>query len=545
MVTADGGDSLPFLEMRNIHKTFPGVVANDQIDFAVERGEIHGLLGENGAGKSTLMKILYGLYHPDGGEIRLDGRPVDLESPQDAIELGIGMVHQHFKLIPKLTVAENVVLGLREPAGSAGSDGGPLSKGPLATLWSLFTRDRERTDERVAELAARYGLEVDPAREVWQLDVGQQQRVEILKALYRDVELLVLDEPTAVLTPAQIDRLFETLERLRAEGLTIIIITHKLGELTDITDRVTVLRDGQRVDTVTTDTVSESDLAEMMVGREVLLDVDIERRQPGAPVLRTDALRVENDRGIEAVSGVDLTVHEGEVVGIAGVSGNGQRELVEAVAGIRDATGGSITVGETTLDPGDTRAFVEAGVAYIPEDRHKYGCAPGLDLTRNAIMKTYRSSDYDRIAGVGLDYGAAREYAEHIVEEFDVRVPDVDVQARNLSGGNLQKFIIGRELSRNPRLVLANQPSRGLDVGAIEYVQSVMLEQRQANTGILLLSEDLDEVLELSDRIVVMYDGELIYETTAADADRDTVGAYMTRGAEGERGGETRQRGDV
>jgi simple sugar transport system ATP-binding protein len=532
MVAIDDRDTVPLLEMRDIYKTFPGVVANDHIDFVVERGEIHGLLGENGAGKSTLMKILYGLYHPDGGEIRIEGQTVDLDSPQDAIDLGIGMVHQHFKLIPRLTVAENVVLGLREPGDRFEAEDGLLSNGLLHRLGSMFTRDEKRTNERVAEVASQYGLDVDPTSEVWQLDVGQQQRIEILKALYRNVDLLVLDEPTAVLTPVQVERLFETLERLREEGLTIVIITHKLGELTAITDRVTVLRDGEHVDTVVTDEVSESDLAEMMVGREVLLDVDVERRKPGAPVLQTDDLRVENDRGIEAVDGVDLTVHEGEVVGVAGVSGNGQRELVEAVAGVRETTAGTITVDDATLAGGTAREFVEAGVAYIPEDRHKYGCAPGLDLTRNAIMKTYRSNEYDRIGGVGLDYAAATAYAEQIVEDFDVRVPNVDVRARDLSGGNLQKFIIGRELSRNPRLIVANQPSRGLDVGAIEYVQSVMLDQREANSGILLVSEDLDEVMELSDRVIVMYDGEFVYETTAEQANRDTIGAYMTRGRE-------------
>jgi len=527
-----------FLRMEDILKKFPGVIANDNVDLSVERGEIHGLLGENGAGKSTLMKILYGLYSPDGGEIWLDGRRLDLASPQDAIENGIGMVHQHFMLIPRLTVAENVVLGEREPA-SLFRDGGqseswlpeslrtnPVVRG-LARRFSLGLDVPER---EIAALADEYGFDIDVSSSIWQLDVGQQQRVEILKALYRDVDLLILDEPTAVLTPNEAEKLFDTLEQLADQGLSIIFITHKLKEVKAITDRVTVLREGENVGSVDTESVSRSDLARMMVGREVLFQIDKEPVEIGSPVLQAEGLRAEDDRGIEALSGVDLTVREGEIVGIAGVSGNGQSELAEALVGLRDLTDGRISIADTDLTGASPRRFVDDGVSFVPEDRLKYGCAADLSVMYNATMKDFRDDQFGD--GFFVDYDELREYAETLVEEFDVRgVNDTtEMLAGDLSGGNLQKLILAREIYRNPRLLVANQPTRGVDVGAIEFLRETILDQREKGTGVVLISEDLDELFDLSDRILVVYEGEIAYETTPAEADRERVGLEMTGG---------------
>jgi len=538
------------LEMEGIYKTFPGVVANDHVDFAVREGEIHGLLGENGAGKSTLMKILFGLYEPDNGVVRYDGEVLEVNSPQDAIGAGLGMVHQHFQLVPKLTVTENVVLGLREsyPAFHEHGDG-PLGKllslGPVQRLGRLLTYDRRLESDRVAEVAAEYGIDIDPDRRVSDLDVGEQQRVEILKALYRDVDLLVLDEPTAVLTPTQIDRLFETLRTLVDRGLTVVIITHKLDEVTEITDRVTVLRDGKRVDTVETASVTESDLAYMMVGREVIHDIEGPDVEVGDPVLTVSNARAGNEMGVEALSGVDLTVHEGEILGLAGVSGNGQRALSECIVGTQNLAEGSVTLDGEPIHDVPTGRRIEAGLSVIPSDRHEEGCASGLSILHNAIVKDYRSNRFRRgPMGIGMDYGAARAHAESLVEEYDVRVPGVDVDAGNLSGGNLQKLILGRELDREPSVLVANQPTRGLDVGAIEDVRKQILEQRAAGTGVLLISEKFDEVMELSDRVAVIYEGEVVHEVGADDADRGNLGLYMSSGTATETQAPTPSPGD-
>jgi simple sugar transport system ATP-binding protein len=523
-----GSDTV--LEMEGIYKTFPSVVANDHIDFSVRRGEIHGLLGENGAGKSTLMKVLFGLYDPEDGVIRYDGEVLNVDSPQDAIDAGLGMVHQHFQLVPKMTVTENVVLGLRESYPTLQDRDDSL----LARFARLLTHDGGSEVERVAEVADTYGIDIDPERRVGELDVGEQQRVEILKALYRDADLLVLDEPTAVLTPTQIDRLFETLRTLVEKGLTVVIITHKLEEVTEITDRVTVLREGQRVDTVETASVDESDLAYMMVGREVIHDIEETDVRVGDPVLTVSDARAENERGVEVLSGIDLTVHEGEILGLAGVSGNGQRALSECIVGTRELTGGSITIKKEPIDGVPTRKRVEAGLSVIPSDRHGEGCAPGLSVLRNAVIKDYRSERFRQgPMGVGMDYNTARDHAERLAEEYDVRVPDVDVDAGDLSGGNLQKLILGRELNRDPSVLVASQPTRGLDVGAIEEVRKRILEQRTAGTGVLLVSEKFDEIMELSDRIAVIYEGDIVHEVDADDADRGTIGLYMTGGTVG------------
>ncbi|MDZ7700638.1 MAG: ABC transporter ATP-binding protein [Halobacteriales archaeon] len=524
-----------FLRMADIVKEFPGVVANDHVDLSVRRGEIHGLLGENGAGKSTLMKVLYGLYRADGGEVYLDGERLRLDSPQDAIDRGIGMVHQHFMLIPRLSVAQNVVLGRREPAASFRPEGGGrlpswLAGNPASRAFGrLFSLGLDQPRRRIEELADQYGFEVDVDARIWELDVGQQQRVEILKALYRDVDLLILDEPTAVLTPNEADRLFETLDQLAEDGLTIIFITHKLKEVTALTDRVTVLRNGKKVETVETDSVTREDLARLMVGREVLFELEKADVDIGESVLTAEGLRADDDRGIEGLAGVDLDVHEGEIVGIAGVSGNGQRELAEALVGIRPTTAGRISVGGVDLTGARPRRFIENGVSYVPEDRLRFGCAEDLSVMYNACMKDFRRPEFgDRV----LDYDAMRAYAEELVESFDVRgVNDVtEMKAGDLSGGNLQKLILARELSRDPAVLIANQPTRGVDVGAIEFVRRTILEQRADGTGVLLISENLDEVFDLSDRILVIYEGEFVHETTPEETTREEVGLQMTGG---------------
>jgi ABC-type uncharacterized transport system ATPase subunit len=522
----------PLLQMEGIYKTFPGVVANDHIDFSVREGEIHGLLGENGAGKSTLMKVLFGLYDADDGSIQYDGEPLNIGSPEDAIDSGLGMVHQHFQLIPKLTVAENVVLGLREPYKSTDdSEGGLLGFGPVQRLSRLLSYNESRQKERVAEVADEYGIDIDPEKTVSELDIGEQQRVEILKALYRDADLLVLDEPTAVLTPGQIERLFETLRNLTEQGLTIIIITHKLDEVTDITDRVTVLREGKRIDTVETATVDESDLARMMVGREVIRDIEKTSASVGDTVLEASNLHTEDNRGVEVLSGVDLTVREGEILGLAGVSGNGQQELTDCILGKKELTDGSLTLNGTTLNGVPSKERVENGLSIVPADRHEAGCAPELSIVHNSVIKDYRSEQFGSgPLGIGIDYDAAREHADSLLEKYDVRAPNADVAAGNLSGGNLQKLILGRELDRDPSLLIANQPTRGLDVGAVESVRQRLLDQRKQGTGILLVSEKLNEIMELSDRIAVIYEGEIVYETDGESADRGNIGVYMSSG---------------
>ncbi|QLH82982.1 ABC transporter ATP-binding protein [Halosimplex pelagicum] len=552
-------DEDPFLRMSGVRKEFPGVVANDDVDFSVRRGEIHGLLGENGAGKSTLMKVLYGLYDADAGSVHLGGEPLDLDSPQDAIDRGIGMVHQHFKLIPRLSVAENVVLGEREPAGpfrDRGGTGGADAGGTDAegdsdgwlpdavrtnrvarALAERFTIGLDASAAEIEALADDYGFDVDVRAPVAELDVGERQRVEILKALYRDVDLLILDEPTAVLTPNEAERLFETLRTLADSGISIIFITHKLGEATAITDRVTVLREGETVGTVETGSVDQAELARMMVGREVLFSLDKERVEPGDPVLDANGLRAEDDRGIEALSGIDLSVRAGEIVGIAGVSGNGQRELAEALAGVRDPTAGTIAVGGRDLTGEPARAFVDGGVSFVPEDRHEYGCAEELSVMHNAALKELRDDRFDD--GPFLDYDELARYAEEIVDEFDVRgVHDVrEVPAGDLSGGNLQKLILGRELVRDPDLLVAHQPTRGVDVGAIEFLREAILDQRAEGTGTVLISEDLDELFDLSDRLLVIYEGEIVHETTPEAADRERVGMRMTGGVDADGSG--------
>jgi len=518
-------DSGQLLEIENITKRFGPVVANDEVTFSVQQGEIHGLLGENGAGKSTLMNVLYGLYSPTSGTIRLNGEPRTFDSPKDAIDAGIGMVHQHFMLVPRMTVLENIVLGERESSTT--------KTGPLGTLTRMFSRDRNRPQERINELAAEYGLDIDPDAKVWELDIGEQQRVEILKALYRDIDLLILDEPTAVLTPNESEQMFETIQQLVAEGLTVIFITHKLWEIERMTDRVTVLRDGKAVETVETDRVTQAELAEKMVGREVLFRLEKDTVEIGDPVLEATDIYAHDDRGIESLSGVDVSVREGEIVGIAGVSGNGQRELAECLIGYRPMEGGQVAVNGTDLTGSRPRAFIDAGVSFVPEDRYKFGCAEALSVMHNAGFKTYRTDQFEKNRFL-LEYDDMADYAQTLVEEFDVRgVTNVKkTPAGDLSGGNLQKLILAREMNRDPDLLVANQPTRGVDIGAIENIRKLMLEQRTDGTGVLLISEDLDEVLDLSDRVLVIYEGEFVYETTPAETNKWELGMYMSTGTE-------------
>ncbi|MFB6149065.1 MAG: ABC transporter ATP-binding protein [Halobacteriales archaeon] len=528
------GGAPAFLEMREIVKEFPGVIANDHVDLNVRKGEIHGLLGENGAGKSTLMKILYGLYTKDAGEIALDGDVLDIESPQQAIDAGIGMVHQHFMLIPKLTVTQNVILGKREAANALAADGDDRS-GVLNSLAEMFSIDRQGPQERIAELSEDYGFNVDPEERVWQLEVGEQQRVEILKALYRDVDLLILDEPTAVLTPTEASRLFETLEELADDGLSIIFITHKLHEAKEITDRVTILRDGKHIDTVDTADVTQANLAELMVGHEVLFDIEKEAVQTGDVKMSVENLHALDERSLPAVKGVDLEIKSGEIVGIAGVSGNGQKELAECLVGVRDIEEGTLTVNGEDLTGEHPRRFIEEGVSFIPEDRLKYGLAPELSIMHNAGVKEYRDERFQN--GPFLDYDELEAYADDIVETYDVRgINDVTtMEAGDLSGGNMQKLIVGRETVRNPEVLIANQPTRGVDIGAIEDIRKNLLDQRREGMGILLVSEDLDEILDMSDRILVVYEGEIVLETTPEETNKQEIGLKMTGGsAEGE-----------
>lgn len=523
-------DSGTILKLDEITKRFDDIVANDHINLSVRRGEVHGLLGENGAGKSTLMKILYGLYSPTDGTIRFDGKEQSFSSPEDAIRAGIGMVHQHFMLIPRMTVLENIVLGEREPP-----EGVADVNGLAGSVLNMFTRGRETPRDRVESLANEYDLMVDPDAKVWELDIGERQRVEVLKALYRDVDLLILDEPTAVLTPTEAEQMFETIRQLVDEGLTVIFITHKLWEIGNMTDRVTVLRDGKKVETVETDSVTQGELAEMMVGREVLIRMEKDQVSTGDPVLAAENITATDERDIRTLSGANVTVREGEIVGIAGVSGNGQRELAECLFGFRDLERGTIEILGEDLTEESPQAFIDAGVSFIPEDRYEHGCAPELSVMHNSSVKEYRNGQFRGVGGL-LDYGKMETYAENLVEEFDIRgVSSVtDTEAGDLSGGNLQKLILGREINKEPNLLIANQPTRGVDVGAIEHIRKLMLKQRASGNGVLLLSEDLDELLDVSDRILVIYEGEFVYETTPEETDKWELGMYMSTGEQPE-----------
>ena len=491
--------------MAGITKRFPGVLANDDVDFDVVAGEVHTLFGENGAGKTTLMRILYGLYRPDAGEVFFRGDKVSVASPADAIKLGIGMIHQHFMLVNTLTVAENVALGQKS------------SRGPFTDLG--------RVTERLEELSQRYGLRVDPSAYVWQLSVGERQRVEILRALYRDVSLLVLDEPTAVLTPGEVDDLFRVLRELAAGGRGLVFISHKVNEVLELSDRITVLRLGRTVGTLGRDEADRDRLVEMMVGRHLAAEALAPATAAGDAVLSIRGLVVRGDRGDEAVKSLDLDVRAGEIVGIAGVSGNGQRELAEAIAGMRKPVAGSVSLLGRELAGAGTGEMRRAGLSYVPEERMRDGVVPDFTVAENLLLVDSHRAEYSR-AGF-LRRRAIRRHCQELVDDFAVKTPSLDTPVRNLSGGNIQKLIMARELSGSPKALLIAQPTRGIDVGASHYIHQRLIEQRDRGTAVLIVSEDLDEVMSLSDRIVVMYEGRIIGSADPRTATREYIGLLM------------------
>lgn len=497
------------LEMRDITKRFAGVVANDGIDFDVHAGEIHTLLGENGAGKSTLMKVLYGLYKPDRGEVLIDGKAVSLNSPADAINHNIGMIHQHFMLVPSLTVTENVALGLRS------------ARGPLTNLSEVATRIRSLSD--------RYRLQVDPNSYIWQLAVGERQRVEIIKALYRDVRILVLDEPTAVLTPQEVDEFFSILRDMTSDGRGLIFISHKLHEVMELSHRITVLRQGRVSGQTSPSETNREELARLMVGHDVQQPVSTNRNfdsvQKQSPVLNVTSLRVAGDRGVDALQNLNLQVYAGEILGIAGVSGNGQRELAEAITGLRPIRSGEILMQGKLLNDLSPKAIRDCGVAFVPEERMRDGAIGEFSVLENAMLLNHNSEMFSKRGF--LKFAAMREHTNNLVSQYQVKTPNIDTPTRNLSGGNIQKLIMARELSSSPRLLLCAQPTRGVDIGAAAYIHERLLEQRDQGTAIIVISEDLDEVLALSDRIAVLCEGKLMGIMPATEADRAELGLLM------------------
>jgi simple sugar transport system ATP-binding protein len=493
------------LEVRNITKRFPGVLANDQVSLKLRKGEIHTLLGENGAGKSTLMNVIYGLYRQDEGEIFINGKEAEINNPHDAIAKGIGMVHQHFMLVPVFTVVENMILGHE------------VTKGP-----SLDLRGARR---QIRQVSQDYGLEVDPDAVIEDIPVGVQQRVEILKALYRDAKILVLDEPTAVLTPQEVEDLFRIMRQLTDRGVSIIFISHKLKEVLAISDSITVMRRGRVVGATTPSETDENGLAAMMVGREVILSIDKAPAKPGEVVLDVEGLTVLDERKVEVVRNVSFQVRSGEILGVAGVQGNGQTELVETLTGLRGKNGGTITLsGEVVLSL-NPRALVERGMGHVPEDRHKHGLVLPYSIADNEVLCTYYQSPFAH--GLQRDDKAIFQNADHLIKQFDIRAPSAHVSASKLSGGNQQKVIVAREFSRPIRLLVVNQPTRGLDVGSIEYIHEQIVEIRDKGAAVLLISAELDEVLSLADRIAVMFHGEIVAVLDVADASKSELGLLM------------------
>lgn len=492
------------LEVRDITKSFPGVIANDHVSLDVREGEIHAILGENGAGKSTLVKLIYGLYKPDSGSIRLDDLELRFASPRQAIQAGIGMVHQHFMLIPALTVAENIVLG-REPG--------------------RLRYRRKENEEKIYQLAKQYNMDIDPSAKVADLTVGLQQRVEILKVFYRKAKLLILDEPTAMLTPQEVEELIQVMERLRSQGIPIIFISHKLDEVKRISDRVTVMRAGKTVNTVDTKSTTPQELANMMVGREVVLQVSKPPQILGEPVLEVENIVVSTSRN-EKVKGVSFQVHGGEILGLAGIDGNGQFDLVEALTGLLPCKSGSIRFLGDDVTSSTVRQRIDAGLAYIPQDRQLEGLVMGFELTENFILRDFSKEPFAHSGQIQKK--AIQDYATRLAEAFDVRPRHIHALAQNLSGGNQQKVILAREVSRNPELLIAAQPTRGLDVGAIQFIHNKLLQLRAAGKGVLLVSLELDEIMALSDRIGVMHNGKLMAVLPSGQVTREQLGLLMT-----------------
>jgi len=492
------------VQMKGIVKKFPGVVANNHVDFELKAGEVHGLLGENGAGKTTLMNVLYGIFRPDGGEIYIRGEKVSVGSPREAINLGIGMVHQHFKLVEPHTVFENILLGLKEP---------------------VFILDVKEAASRISEISKRYELAVDPKARIWQLSMGERQRVEILKALYRGATILILDEPTSVLTPPETKELFRFITQMATEGRSVVFITHKLDEVMAASDRVTVLRAGRNVDTVDRQQLDKMKLASMMVGREVLFTLHKNPIMAGEPILEVDNLTVMGDKGLPAVKNLSLSIRKAELVGIAGIAGNGQRELTEAIAGMRRIASGQVRLCGREITHKPIARRIREGVAYIPEDRVGVAAPQGLTVAQDLVLRRYREKPFSN--GIFLEQQEIDSNAEKLIKEFNIAVTAKSAPARTLSGGNLQKLILARELSGNPKLMIAAYPTRGLDVGATEYVRSLLLKQRDAGGALLVVSEDLEEILSLSDRIAVMYGGEIVGTFPASEANVEEIGLMM------------------
>lgn len=505
----NAADPVPVLEVRGITKTFPGVIANEDIDLILNQGEIHCLLGENGAGKSTLVNVIFGLYQPDKGTVELGGEEIKFSGVREAIQHGIGMVHQHFQLIPVFTVTENVILG------------DEVTNGPFLSM-----SDARR---RIIEIEEQYGLAVDPDARVGDLSVGQQQRVELVKALFRDADILILDEPTAVLTPGEVDEFFTVVRNLVDHGKSIIFITHKLREVLAVADRITVLRNGRVAGTADPATATQQSLANLMVGRDVVFEVEKGEAQPGDVTLRVDQLHVDDDRGVQTVNGFSVDVRSGEIFGIAGVEGNGQRELVEAIVGMRRKVAGHVEILGVDATKMTPRKVSGLGVAHIPEDRSKHGLVESYSVANNMVLDKYYEAPFAR--RWIRNPTAIREEAERLVEQFDVRTPSVDVSISTLSGGNQQKVIVARELTGDVKLIVVSQPTRGLDVGSIEYIHKQILSLRDKGVAVLLVSAELDEILSLSDRIGVMYRGQLAGVFDAVDTSREQLGYLMATGA--------------
>lgn len=501
------------IEMRGITKTFPGVTANDNIDFVVERAEIHGLLGENGAGKTVLMSILYGLYRPDEGEISVNGKLAEMDSPATAIKLGIGMVHQHFMLVPSLTVAENIILG-KEPTKNR------------------VLLDMRRMLENVGDFCERYRLEVDLKAPVYTLPVGVQQRVEILKALYRGADILILDEPTSVLTPQEVEELFKAIRALKEQGKTVIFISHKLREVLAICDRITVLKRGKVVGTVKADETDLGELAKMMVGRKVVYTFEKRHVETREVVLEVEDLRAVDERGLPALRGVTFDMRSFEILGIAGVEGNGQTELVEVLTGLRRATGGKMILNNADIGAASTDERIRLGISHVPEDRHKRGLISDFSVMENLILGSHNSPPFTRWR-VMLNFEEASNNAKRLIEDYAIKTPSKDTPAHHLSGGTQQRVVVAREFSRNPKLIIASQPTRGLDVGATEYVRRKLVEMRDRGCAVLLISADLDEVWALSDRIAVMYEGEIAAIKDPEKTSEEELGLLMAGGRSG------------
>lgn len=496
------------IEMNNIRKEFPGIVANDNITLQLRQGEIHALLGENGAGKSTLMNILFGLYQPDKGEIKVRGEKVSITDPNVANRLGIGMVHQHFMLVENFTVAENIILGSE-----------PTKSGKI---------DIKKAEKDVKELSEKYGLKIDPRAKIEDISVGMQQRVEIIKTLYRGAEILIFDEPTAALTPQEINELIQIMKALVKEGKSIILITHKLKEIMSVCDRCTVIRRGKGIGTVEVKESNPDSLAAMMVGREVNFTIEREKAEPKNDVLSVKDLVVTDARKIPVVNGLNLEVRAGEILGIAGVDGNGQSELIEAITGLRKIDSGTITLNGNDLTKLKTRKITEAGIAHIPQDRHKHGLVLDFSVAENIVLQTYYQQPYSKRKI--LDFDAIFEKSRQLIEEYDVRTPSAQTLARALSGGNQQKAIIAREVDRSPELLIAAQPTRGLDVGAIEFIHRKLIEERDKGRAVLLVSLELDEVLNISDRIAVIYEGKIVAIVDPSETDEKELGLLMAGG---------------